>query len=183
MSKDNIARGLANRAVENIGSVEGVAKLTTAERLALAPIEPTIVYDVEMQTYFGYNLKENKWVDLGIIGIPMWGLIQGDIIAQTDLINFLTTANIKEVGKLFVTQAEKNKWNGQSTTYIVSSVEELNTIQANIGDMGIILLGGKATGYLKQETQWSKLTDPAWENINISWSNIINAPNFDWRNF
>ena len=200
MSKDNIARGLANRAVEAIGSITGVLRVTTEERLAFMPSKPTIVYDTDLDSYFGYNVATAEWVDLGIIGFTQWGLVQGDIAKQTDLIDYLVATNIKEtVTKQFVSQAEKDKWNGQTNTYIVNSIAELEALSASIGDFGVVLDINGTVGYIFDGSAWLQTTDTNWENINLRWDNIIDkpdltnlsikwenvtgAPNFDWRNF
>jgi hypothetical protein len=200
MSKDNIARGLANRAVEAIGSITGVLRVTTEERLAFMPSKPTIVYDTDLDSYFGYNVATAEWVDLGIIGFTQWGLVQGDIAKQTDLIDYLVATNIKEtVTKQFVSQAEKDKWNGQTNTYIVNSIAELEALSASIGDFGVVLDINGTVGYIFDGSTWLQTTDTNWENINLRWDNIIDkpdltnlsikwenvtgAPNFDWRNF
>jgi len=200
MSKDNIARGLANRAVEAIGSITGVLRVTTEERLAFMPSKPTIVYDTDLDSYFGYNVATAEWVDLGIIGFTQWGLVQGDIAKQTDLIDYLVATNIKEtVTKQFVSQAEKDKWNGQTNTYIVNSIAELEALSASIGDFGVVLDVNGTVGYIFDGSTWLQTTDTNWENINLRWDNIIDkpdltnlsikwenvtgAPNFDWRNF
>ena len=202
MSKDNIARGLANKAIEAIGSVAGIQRVSTIERLALQPIEPTIVYDTDFTSYFGYNIGNSYWVDLGVLGTTHWGLIQGNIANQTDLIDFLVAANIKEsISKQFVSQAEKDKWNGQTNTYIVNSVAELDTLSANVGDFGVVMDIDGTKGYLFNGAEWVQTTDTNWENINLKWDNISDKPdltnltvkwenitgapdyNFDWRNF
>ena len=202
MFKDNIARGLANKAVEEIGSITGVLRLTTADRLALQPATPTIVYDTDLASYFGYNVEKQEWVDLGVIGFTHWGLIQGNIADQQDLVDFLVAANIKEsISKQFVSQAEKDKWNGQTNTYIVNSVAELDALSANIGDFGVVMGVDGTKGYLFNGTDWIQTTDTNWENINLKWDNISDKPdltnltvkwenitgapdyNFDWRNF
>ena len=202
MSKDSIARGLASKAVEAIGSVAGIQRVSTIERLALQPIEPTIVYDTDFTSYFGYNIGNSYWVDLGVLGTTHWGLIQGNIADQQDLVDFLVAANIKEsVSKQFVSQAEKNKWNGQTNTYIVNSVAELDTLSANVGDFGVVMGVDGTKGYLFNGTDWIQTTDTNWENINLKWDNISDKPdltnltvkwenitgapdyNFDWRNF
>ena len=202
MFKDNIARGLANKAVEEIGSITGVLRLTTADRLALQPTTPTIVYDTDLASYFGYNVDKREWVDLGVIGLTHWGLIQGNIADQQDLVDFLVAANIKEsISKQFVSQAEKDKWNGQTNTYIVNSVAELDALSASVGDFGVVMDVDGTKGYLFNGTDWIQTTDTNWENINLKWDNISDKPdltnltvkwenitgapdyNFDWRNF
>lgn len=202
MFKDNIARGLANKAVEEIGSITGVLRLTTVDRLTLQPTTPTIVYDIDLASYFGYNADKQEWVDLGVIGLTHWGLIQGNIADQQDLVDFLVAANIKEsISKQFVSQAEKDKWNGQTNTYIVNSVAELDALSANTGDFGVVMDVDGTKGYLFNGTDWIQTTDTNWENINLKWDNISDKPdltnltvkwenitgapdyNFDWRNF
>lgn len=202
MSKDSIARGLASKAVEAIGSVAGIQRVSTIERLALQPIEPTIVYDTDFTSYFGYNISNSHWVDLGVLGTTHWGLIQGSIADQQDLVDFLVAANIKEsISKQFVSQAEKDKWNGQTNTYIVNSVAELDTLSASVGDFGVVMGIDGTKGYLFNGTDWIQTTDTNWENINLKWDNISDKPdltnltvkwenitgapdyNFDWRNF
>lgn len=199
MAKDNIARGLANAALTEVYEIHGIAQLTTPERLGLSPSNPMFVFDTTLETYFAYNTVMEEWVT---VGSSLWGGMTGDITRQQDLVDFLHSDNITTtINKQFVSQAEKDKWNGQTNTYIVNSVAELDALSANTGDFGVVMDVDGTKGYLFNGTDWIQTTDTNWENINLKWDNISDKPDltnltvkwenitgapdysFDWRNF
>lgn len=188
MARDIIARGMASEAIEAIGSTKGIQELTTEQRQNYTPSEPVIVFDIDEKSYYGYSINTGSWRPIGgSLGVQLWGLIEGSIYDQLDLMQEFvkkfdlsenTTDDITEGDSLFVSQAEKNKWNGLQTVYIVENEEEKNNLtDLRAGDSVFIITESRS--FIWDGNKWRLVADKDWANVNIDFKNLINVPDFE----
>lgn len=138
-------------------------------------------FDLSSNSLKYFNFATSAWDSLsGASNIGQIKLNSSDSIGYlVDKLDSTLRVSGGQLGVVVpVSTAEKAKWNGNTTTYFVTTHAGLASLSPSTGDRAIVADDGAGirAGYYWSGAAWLKDFDPQWENINLHWSNIVDVP-------